>query len=492
MLRMLRVLRLMKLVRLIRSTRLYERYRSKVKLSYSAQTVIKCVFITAFGAHWYACIIALQASLHASIDQTWMGDQLYGLCGESDLHQNQRRIERFGANQTSLAVSMSVAPLPSCSSLGIGEWYVAALSWSVLVITGCGGTDYYPSRASMSETIVVTFLVVVGAFLWTIVLALFVDMVTNSDPVLTQFKQHLDGLNTYIEINDLPQEMAQRLRSFMHQQKDALVRDDAMRALPLLSTPLQIEVMLHVHRHWLEEVWFIRNLDDAVKVRLAMAMKPKVLAPGEAAPQRVLYIISRGLVFYNARILSRRMWWGDDVILSNPMCFLLCSARALAFSDVTYLTQQTLMAVVSSYPASWRMLRKATVTLAMRRGVVAFAKQQRAMAARGDGTSERLVQGRKACGVMFSDFLADRVQDVVAGTQTQEQEKSMAIALSLTEQDRTEAKETPPTHPVEQLQASLAELHSHVRAIHEEMRQLRSEVKVNKHRNPWSRINIAL
>jgi len=171
---------------------------------------------------------------------------------------------------------------------------------------------------------------------------------------------------------------------------------------------------------------------------------------------------------------------------------LLCSARALAFSDVTYLTQQTLMAVVSSYPASWRMLRKATVTLAMRRGVVAFAKQQRAMAARGDGTSERLVQGRKACGVMFSDFLADRVQDVVAGTQNQEQEKSMAIALSLTEQDRTEAKETPPTHPVEQLQASLAELHSHVRAIHEEMRQLRSEVKVNKHRNPWSRINIAL
>ena len=97
--------------------------------------------------------------------------------------------------------------------------------------------------------------------------ALFVDMVTNSDPVLTQFKQHLDGLNTYIEINDLPQEMAQRLRSFMHQQKDALVRDDAMRALPLLSTPLQIEVMLHVHRHWLEEVWFIRNLDDPVKVR---------------------------------------------------------------------------------------------------------------------------------------------------------------------------------------------------------------------------------
>ena len=241
-----------------------------------------------------------------------------------------------------------------------------------------------------------------------------------------------------------------------------------------------------------------------------MAMKPKVLAPGEIAPQRVLYIISRGKVVYSGRILSRRMCWGDDVILADPMCFLPCIARALAFSDVTYLTQQTLMAVVSSYPASWRMLRKATVTLAVRRGVVAFAKQQRAMAASGGGASERLVQGHKACGVTFSDFL-DRVQDAVAGTLTQEQEKSMTIALSLTEQDRTEAKETPLTQPltssapsasraanrsggacdpgteqlVEQLQASFAqmlrdgtaELHSHVRAIHEEMRQLRSEVK---------------
>ena len=50
------VLRLMKLVRLFRSTRLYERYKSKVKLSYGAQTIIKCVFITAFGAHWCASL----------------------------------------------------------------------------------------------------------------------------------------------------------------------------------------------------------------------------------------------------------------------------------------------------------------------------------------------------------------------------------------------------------------------------------------------------
>ena len=65
------VLRLMKLVRLIRSTRLYERYRSKVKLSYSAQTVIKCVFITAFGAHWCASLSLSHTHTHSLFLRTF-------------------------------------------------------------------------------------------------------------------------------------------------------------------------------------------------------------------------------------------------------------------------------------------------------------------------------------------------------------------------------------------------------------------------------------
>ena len=38
-----------------------------------------------------------------------------------------------------------------------------------------------------------------------------------------------------------------------------------------------------------------------------MAMIPKVLAPGEVAPQRYLYVIERGSVMFGGRILSRGM-----------------------------------------------------------------------------------------------------------------------------------------------------------------------------------------
>ena len=36
-----------------------------------------------------------------------------------------------------------------------------------MVITGTGGTDFYPSAKSPSETLIVTLLVVIGALLWT-------------------------------------------------------------------------------------------------------------------------------------------------------------------------------------------------------------------------------------------------------------------------------------------------------------------------------------
>ena len=51
-----------------------------------------------------------------------------------------------------------------------------------------------------------TALVLVGALLWTQVLAMFCDVATNADPGLIEFRQHLDRLNSFIQANNLPRE----------------------------------------------------------------------------------------------------------------------------------------------------------------------------------------------------------------------------------------------------------------------------------------------
>ena len=73
-----------------------------------------------------------------------------------------------------------------------------------MVITGTGGTDYYPNARSEGETITVLLLVLIGAILWTQILALFCDVVTNSDPAGVRFRQVLDELNAFLDAHELP------------------------------------------------------------------------------------------------------------------------------------------------------------------------------------------------------------------------------------------------------------------------------------------------
>ena len=92
-------------------------------------------------------------------------------------------------------------------------------------------------------------------------------------------------------------------------------------------------MVLYCHRHWLDAIWFLKDLEEITLVRLAMAMNPKVFSPGEVAPLRTLYVVARGLVLYGGRVLSTGMTWGDDVILTDKRYFLPFLARAMTYVD---------------------------------------------------------------------------------------------------------------------------------------------------------------
>ena len=85
------------------------------------------------------------------------------------------------SRQNESRIATWAAPLARCD-IRLGSWYLASLTWALMLITGTGGTDYYPSSDSDAETIVVCAMVLCGALLWTYVLALFCDMATNSAP----------------------------------------------------------------------------------------------------------------------------------------------------------------------------------------------------------------------------------------------------------------------------------------------------------------------
>ena len=90
-------------------TGLWERWKSRMALSHATQTMTSCALLLLLGAHWYACTIALEASLHASYDQTWLGP---GLCAYAGLDPISTPQPHY-----SLTEGDHASPLLPCSRL---------------------------------------------------------------------------------------------------------------------------------------------------------------------------------------------------------------------------------------------------------------------------------------------------------------------------------------------------------------------------------------
>jgi len=308
--------------------------------------------------------MALEASLHDSPESTWLGSERYGYCKDP------------------VVPSASMTPTTSaglsihgCGGADPGSLYLGAFSWSLMVITGTGGTDYYPSSISQGETIIVMTLVLVGALIWTQVLAMFCDVATNADPGVVEFRQRLDSMNSYIRTNNLPAGMARRMREYLHQTQEMKLREfHAASVLPLLSDALQIEVVMHVNKHWLSRISFLKGAEDLILVRLAMLMTSRTFTTGEVAVKGYLYVVMRGIVLFGGRVLTAGMWWGDDVLLYDESYFSPHSACAMSYVSALRISKQDLTSVISKFPAAQCKVRRFTILLAMRRHLINQAR----------------------------------------------------------------------------------------------------------------------
>lgn len=146
--------------------------------------------------------MGMSTALHEDPQDTWIGMNRFAYCTPADAPDN--------------VPDDAAHPLPGglrlCPDLSLGSFYIACFSWSLMVLTGTGGTDIYPNVQSDAETVVVGAMVLIGVLLWAYVLSQFCDMATNSSPGNTEFKQLLDGLNEYFDARDVPRSMHRRLR----------------------------------------------------------------------------------------------------------------------------------------------------------------------------------------------------------------------------------------------------------------------------------------
>ena len=98
------------------------------------------------------------------------------------------------------------------------------------------------------ETIIVVLLILLGAMLWTQVLATFCDLATNADPSKTEYRLLIDDVNRFCQQEALPQEMRRRLRQFFAQRRHVL-KVRMLKAQTYVYTPMHMHLCTCTYAH---------------------------------------------------------------------------------------------------------------------------------------------------------------------------------------------------------------------------------------------------
>lgn len=356
-LRILRALRLIKLSKLLTGQRILKRWETKVAINYAAISLFKCLIGMLLVSHWFACIWGMQASLESSKMHTWLGS--FDLC-TIDNHGNE-----------------------TCK--GPGYQYSAAIYWAVMTMTSIGYGDISATPGNVSEQIVCTFVMTLGAICWGMVLGTIVGNLSNLDPEGDQFASTMTELNRMMSREGLNTKLQVRLREYFQQTLHIRQTQRRSQLLNLMSPTLRAEVSWECNKEWLGNVWFLSGSSHAFLVQVSSHLEPEVYAPNESIPPGKMYIMHRGVVLCGGKIFSRGKVWGEDMILTSERLRLPHCGTAMTFTSLFSLKRGDLGALAEEFPYDWHNVRRHAAKLAVRRAFVLMAKLQKAKREEGIG-----------------------------------------------------------------------------------------------------------
>lgn len=394
-LRMMRILRLIKLVRLLRASRLFQRWETQIAINYSQLSLWSSLIKVCLISHWFACIWGIQVALAERNVGTWVDS--FNYCTP---------VSNFPPNATVRGSPISTYSADDCVPDGPWALYSASAYWAVMTITSIGYGDIHATDNNISEQVLNTLLMLTGAMLWGHVIGTFCGIVATMNPHHAEFNRRMDDLNSYLALNNLPQELRRRLREYLHQTRHLQMASASKEIVTLLSPALQGEVTWAVNKRWLMRVSFFNKAEPEFLVQISLCLSPLVFTPGELAVSGYLYIVHRGIALYGGRVLTSGRVWGEDCIIQSAHLQKKWCARAMNYLEVYMISRDDVLEVAQSFPTTWHIIRKQAVRMAVRRQFILAAKLiagQKGMSWGGStSTFDRILD--QACSVPIAEL----------------------------------------------------------------------------------------
>ena len=410
-LRIVRLLRLIKLLRVLRSSRVLARMQANSGWSNASFSLLKFVLVVLSTLHWAACAW----NMVAQFNDTYPIEADCVEAGGEFTPANETAGTEYECTADE-ETWWDVMEYPN-------EWpgqtrphtkYYGAMEFSMMaMVMGYGD----PSPGNDKERFTALILMLLTGSVYAYTIGAICGVVSERDPATKEYNQTMDHLNQYVRQMHIKKALTHRLRDYFTFCKQNFKEKYYKVVLEEMSPTLQADVAHFTAGPWIAQIRFfnvtadnpsdpdgmLQNENHKFITGLALALCPEAFAPKELiiyVGQRAekMFVIQRGLVGKEGRVLSAGQFFGEDFILTSARRHY--QACVLTYLDVYSLAQDDMEHVLDDgdFPATTRLIRRAVLRMALRKKFLEVAqtvKEKRGLTQEPTATKKEELQAWK-------------------------------------------------------------------------------------------------
>jgi hypothetical protein len=239
--------------------------------------------------------------------------------------------------------------MPSNAVCAQWELYGLALYVAMNNIFG-GGCEI--TAGNYWEFYLETLMLLIGSALWAYIIGSACGIISTLSPVGVEYRQTMDQLNSFVDEQGIPLELASRLRAFFRNSRHLILTRQYDSLLRRMSTSLWGETSYILAKRSFAQVPYLSDTRVEPEYLLAVAVKFKrmVFSRLEPVSGASLTVLQRGVLAKSGSIKIVGSALGIDMILSNPKIRDIEDAVAMTFAQVQVLHAADLFDVLACFP----------------------------------------------------------------------------------------------------------------------------------------------